>query len=128
MNQSKLGKYVLYGAIAGACISLFDRRTREDLMRRTKGLSADVKFYSKNPDILKWKMQDRTQQMKSVYDQLSNDISYIQGKVQEMKDLTPQVKNLVMDTKDAFSESKEEYKSLIQQPQAPTEQIQMGNN
>ncbi|MFC4410179.1 hypothetical protein ACFOZY_06960 [Chungangia koreensis] len=127
MNQSKLGKYMMYGAIAGACISLFDRRTREDLMRRTKSLSADVKFYSKNPDILKWKMQDRTEQLKSVYGQVTNDISYVQEKVQEMKDLTPQVKNLVMDTKDAFTESKEEYKTLIQQPQAPTEQIQMGN-
>jgi len=127
MKQSKLGKFMLYGAIAGACVSLFDRRTREDLVRRTKSLSADVKFYSKNPDILKWKMQDRTEQMKSVYGQISNDISYLQNKVQEMKELTPQVKDLVMDTKDAFSESKEEYKNLIQQPQAPTEQIQLGN-
>ena len=50
---------------------------------------------------------------KSFYDQIASDATYISQKVNEVKEMTPQVKTLVTDTKDAFVQSKEEYKSIV---------------
>lgn len=115
MNQNKLGKFIFYGAIVGACISLLDRNTRADLKHRTTQLSSDVKFYSKNTDILKWKLEEKIDKAKSVYGQISSDVEYLSQKMNELKSLTPQVKTLVLDTKEAFVDSKEEYKTIIHQ-------------
>jgi uncharacterized coiled-coil DUF342 family protein len=110
---NKLGKFILLGAFAGLILSLFDRGTRQHVMRTSKNLMSDVSFYSKNRDLLKWKVQEKTEKLQSVYEQLSEDVSYIKEKVDELKTLTPQVKELVMDTKETFTESKDEYKSIV---------------
>ena len=72
-----------------------------------------MKYYSKNPDVLKWKLEEKKEKYQSVFKQLSGDASYIKEQVEELKTLSPQVKDLVMDTKDAFVESKEEYKAIV---------------
>ena len=63
--------------------------------------------------MLKWKLEEKKEKYQSVFEQLSGDASYIKEKVEELRTLTPQVKDLVMDTKDAFAESKDEYKSIV---------------
>ncbi|WP_342506317.1 YtxH domain-containing protein [Sporosarcina sp. FSL K6-2383] len=113
MSSSKLGKFIIFGALIGAIASMFDRITREETTKKSKKIASDISFYSKNPDVLKLKLQEKTEKYQTLYEQLAGDASYIKAQVEELKVLTPQVKELVMDTKDAFVESKDEYKSIV---------------
>jgi gas vesicle protein len=113
MNESKLVKGIVVGAIAGAGMSMLDRATRENVKYQLRTVSSDIKYYSKNRSDLKFKLQEKADKLQSVYSQFSQDAQYLTGKVEEIKTLSPQVKTLVMDTKDAFVQSKEEYKTII---------------
>lgn len=113
MKESMLVKGILFGAVAGAGISLLDRTTREDVKYRLNNLSSDIKYYSQNREDFKLKLQEKADKIQSVYDQFSRDAQYLSGKVDELKTLSPQVKTLVTDTKEAFVHSKEEYKTIV---------------
>ncbi|QBP40355.1 YtxH domain-containing protein [Paenisporosarcina antarctica] len=113
MKESKFVKGIVIGAIAGAGLSLLDRITREDVKYKLRTVSSDVKYYSKNREDLKMKLQEKADQIHTVYNQFSQDAQYLSDKVDELKTLTPQVKTLVTDTKDAFVHSKEEYKTIV---------------
>jgi gas vesicle protein len=107
MAGSKFGKMVLIGALTGAVISMFDRTTRSEMSRRAMGLGEDAKYYMKNPDVLRWKIQDKSDKLKALYEQFDSDKQYLQSKASELKQLTPTVKTLVEDTKTAFVDSKD---------------------
>jgi len=113
MNESKFVKGVVVGAIAGAGISLLDKATRKDMKNKMKSAATNIKHFAQNPDDLKAKFQDKADKFESIFIQLSQDAQYFSGKVSELKTLTPQVKTLVTDTKDAFVQSKEEYKTIV---------------
>lgn len=113
MSESKFVKGMVFGAIAGAGLSLMDRVTREDVKYKLKTVSSDVKYYSQHRTELKMMLQEKADKLQSVYQQFSQDAQYLSGKVEELKTLSPQVKTLVTDTKDAFVHSKEEYKTIV---------------
>lgn len=115
MKESMLVKGILFGAVAGAGISLLDRTTREDVKYRLNNLSSDIKYYSQNREDFKLKLQEKADIIQSVYNQFSRDAQYLSGKVDELKTLSPQVKTLVTDTKEAFVHSKEEYKTIVKE-------------
>lgn len=115
MKESMLVKGILFGAVAGAGISLLDRTTREDVKYRLNNLSLDIKYYAQNREDFKLKLQEKANKIQSVYNQFSSDAQYISGKVDELKTLSPQVKTLVTDTKEAFVHSKEEYKTIVKE-------------
>ena len=99
----------MLGAILGGAVSMFDRSTRQQVMRKSNAMISQVGYYSKNPDVLKHKLQQQKDKYLSIYEQFSGDAAYIKNQVEELKTLTPQVKELVVGTKDAFVDSKEEY-------------------
>ncbi len=113
MSGSKLGKFIIFGALVGAGVSMFDRSTRIQVTKKSKNLVSNITFYSKNPDVLKFKIQEKKEKYQMVYEQLAGDASYIKAQVEELKTLTPQVKELVVNTKDTFVESKDEYKAIV---------------
>ena len=112
MSGNKLGKYIFFGALAGGLISLCDRTTREQVQRNTRKVISDVRYYSRNPDIVKLMIQKKTEKYQSIYEQVASDATYFKGKMDELKVLSPQVKELVVDTKDAFTEAKDDYKAM----------------
>ena len=59
MGNSKFGKFIIFGALTGAIVSMFDRSTRKQVIKKSKQLLTEMKFYSKNPDVLKWKLQEK---------------------------------------------------------------------
>ena len=113
MNENKFVKGLVFGAIAGAGFSLFDKATRHDMKYKLQTVSSDVKYYAKNREDLKMMLQEKAETVQSVYNQFTQDAQYLSGKYKEIKTLTPQVKTLVTDTKEAFANSKEEYKTLV---------------
>jgi len=118
MNENKFVKGMVFGAIAGAGISLLDPTTRKDMTYKVKSLTSNVKYYAQNPDDLKLKVQEKTDKLTSVYTQFSQDAQYFSEKVNELKTLTPQVTSLVTETKDAFVHAKEEYKTIVKDEEA----------
>ena len=115
MNKNKFGQYILVGAMVGAVVSLCDRSTREQVITKSRDFVSDVKYYGGHPDVLKSKVQEKTEKYQSIYEQFSNDATYLKEKVDELKLLSPQVKEMVVDTKDAFSDSKDEYKAIVKE-------------
>ncbi|MBO0601693.1 YtxH domain-containing protein [Sporosarcina sp. E16_3] len=113
MGNSKFGTFIIAGALAGAVVSMFDPSTRKQIVKKSTNCIMEMRYYAKNTDVLKWKLEEKKDKYKSFIEQLSGDASYIKAQVNELKTLTPQVKSLVMDTKDAFVESKVEYKSIV---------------
>lgn len=118
MGKSKFGLFMMLGAVLGAIVSLFDRSTRDQVTRKSKNILSDVRFYSKNPDILKQKAQQKTNKIQSMYEQFSGDAMYIKEKVDELKLLSPQVKEIVVDTKETLADSKDEYQSIVNENSA----------
>lgn len=121
-KSNKFVKGMVYGAIAGASFSLLDKTTRSDMKYKMKSASTYIKYYAQNPEDLKAKVQEKTDKLTSMYTQFSMDAKVFSEKVNEFKTLTPQVKNLVTDTKDAFAQSKEEYKALVKEEEKPKEE------
>lgn len=117
MGKNKLGIFIVLGAITGAMVSLLDRSTREQVAKQVKGAISKVRFYSENPETLKSKVMEKKDQIQSMVEQFSDDASYVKEKIDELKLLTPQVKDLVVETKDAFIEAKDEYKSIVNEEQ-----------
>lgn len=113
MRKNKFGMYILFGALLGGAVSLLDGSTRRQVVSKSKKMVSNITFYSKNPDILKSKAQEKAEKYQSIYEQFADDASFLKEKVDELKQLTPQVKELVVDTKDTFTESKDEYKSIV---------------
>jgi len=113
MSENKFVKGIICGAVVGGAITLLDRKTRDSVMNKTRYVRNEIQYYSKNKEELKTNLEHQITKWKSVYDQFSSDAMYLSEKVNEAKEITPQVKTLLTDTKDAFSQSKEEYKSIV---------------
>ncbi|MCM3759082.1 YtxH domain-containing protein [Sporosarcina aquimarina] len=120
MGKSKLGKFVLFGALLGGAVALLDRSTRNSVMGTSKKAANEISFYAKNPETLKQKLVDQKDKFQAAYEQLSGDVSYIKEQVEELKALTPQVKELVTDTKETFVDSKEEYETILKESPTAT--------
>ena len=107
MSQNKLMTGLLVGAAVGILVSLFDRNTRNDVMQKSKKASENAKYYASNKDELMSAVQQQANKFQNLYERVSEDASYVGGKVNELKELTPQVKEMAMDTKEAFVDTKE---------------------
>lgn len=113
MGNSKLGRFILVGALVGVAAAMIDRTTRTTVVESSKKAATDISYYAKNSDELKQKLMDQKDKFQSAYEQLSGDVSYVKEQVEELKSLTPQVKELASDTKETFEDSKDEYESII---------------
>lgn len=113
MSETKLFKGIMYGALLGGAITMMDRKTRDSVMNKSRYIRNEIVYYSKNREELKTNIESQVTKWKAFYDQFSSDAKYISQKVNEVKEMTPQVKTLLTDTKDAFSQSKDEYKSIV---------------
>ena len=85
MGSNKFGKFILLGALAGAVTSLFDRSTREQLMYTSRSLISDIRFYTKNPDVLKLKVRKNQENINRFMTSFQEMLAYIKKKVEELK-------------------------------------------
>ncbi|WP_342526141.1 YtxH domain-containing protein [Chryseomicrobium sp. FSL W7-1435] len=113
MGQSKFSKGILFGALAGAFISLLDRQTRDVMKTRARSANERARYYSENREVLKHDIETKINHYKSLYEKLSQDAQYLSSQVNEVKQIAPQVQTLLSETKNTFSSSKEEYKDII---------------
>ncbi len=103
MNKSKFSKMVVIGAAVGGLLSLLDPTTRQIMKRRAD----KVTYYAKNPDVLQQNIESEVNKWTSLYERISGEAGEIIDQVSQLKQLTPQMKNLVEETKDAFDHPNE---------------------
>lgn len=108
MGKSLFWKGILYGALAGGALTMFDRNTRQTVMASCKKSSSNVGFYLKHPNKAISQVKEVTNKVKSTVEQVSADVSFITEKVEELKEGTPQVAELFEQTKIAFIEDEQE--------------------
>lgn len=114
MSENKLLSGVVCGAVIGGALTMLDKRTRDAVIHKSRYIGNQIQYYSKNRQELKSTLEDQATKWKSLYEQFASDATYISQKVNEVKEITPQVKTLLTDTKEAFAQSKEEYKTIVE--------------
>ncbi|ANU23975.1 YtxH domain-containing protein [Planococcus donghaensis] len=107
MSQNKLMTGLLVGAAVGVIVSLFDRNTRNDVIEKSRKASDNAKYYASNRDELVQAFQQQAERAQNLYSRISEDASYVGSKVNELKEMSPQVKEMALETKEAFLDTKE---------------------
>ena len=108
MNNTKFWKGVLFGAIAGGAISLFDRHTRKVVFENCQETAGKITYYVKNPGEAANCVKESTRKIRSTIEEVSEEIAFIAEKVDELREVTPQVADILKDTKVAFLEERRE--------------------
>ncbi|WP_180953608.1 YtxH domain-containing protein [Bacillus sp. T33-2] len=106
-NSRRFWMGVLLGAVTGGALSLLNKSTRQSVKEDFKVASGSVAYIVKHPDEFFSQVKETAEQVRSTVQQVSEDVSYIAEKVEEMKDVPPQVAHIVEDTKKAFIHSGE---------------------
>lgn len=112
MGKSKFGTFIILGAILGGAASLLDRTTREKLVDKSQKTVHYMQYYMQNKDELKLKVDEQKEKYEMILEKVSGDFAYIKEKVEEIQQVTPQIKELVADTKEALIESQDEFKAI----------------
>lgn len=113
MGSNKFFKGVMLGAVAGGLLSLLDRTTRQEVGSTLKNSGNYISAYSKNPQRLVDTSREVYEKLRTTADQVSRDIHFISEKVDEIKGMTPQVKEIIEETKETFEDSSEAYKETF---------------
>lgn len=105
MGKSKLFKFMTIGALVGATISMFDRKTREHTIETTKKVKDTIVHYAKNQDQLQEFMSEKLEVVQNIYENVQDTVVGIVDKIDEVKEIPSAVKGVVNETKTAFSKS-----------------------
>jgi gas vesicle protein len=106
-EKNQFWRGMLIGALAGGAISLLDKHTRETMKENVLKTSKQVTYIVKNPGEVVDKVKGTAEKIRTTFEQMSEDITYIADKVDELRELTPQVTELIKETKDTFGKSEE---------------------
>lgn len=107
-KKNQFWRGMLLGALAGGAISLLDKQTREVMCENVQKTTRKVTYVLKNPGEVTEKVKEAAEKLKTTVKQVSEDISYITDKVEEFREITPQVTDILKETKDTFTKSDEE--------------------
>lgn len=101
--SNKLVTGIAIGAVTGAALSMLDRSTRETTVRKVKHFVVDVQYYAYNRQEIVDKIQSTTSSVQSMYNTFMKDKDFYLEKINEIQELTPQVKEIVLETKEVLT-------------------------
>jgi hypothetical protein len=99
-KSNKLWLGILGGAVAGLAISLLDKNTRNSVMTGSKSMMTNAKSMAKNPDDIVGSLKEMSSKLRTSIEQISEDVAFISSKVDEMKEVPPQVAGVIKETKE----------------------------
>ncbi|MEC3840346.1 hypothetical protein [Bacillus amyloliquefaciens] len=106
MKQTRfMAKAILIGAAAGGALSLLHKPTREACFRNMDACRQRAAFYRKNPEALKQEASAKMDQVKIMATTVSDDLSFLNNQISKLKQTTPQVIELLKETKEHFSKN-----------------------
>jgi gas vesicle protein len=117
--SNKLVTGIALGAVTGAALSMLDRRTRETTVRKVKHFMIDVQYYASNRQEIVDKLQSKASSVQSMYSTFMKDKDFYLEKINEIQELTPQVKDIVLETKEVLTAGIEKAK----EKEVPTESV-----
>ena len=91
MSESKLLKSIAIGAITGAIISMFDRKTREHTIETTKKVKERIEYYAKNRDELQQMIEQKVEEAQKLYENASGNINSIVNRMDGIKEISESV-------------------------------------
>jgi gas vesicle protein len=97
-KSNKLWKGIMIGAAIGAAISLLDRETRKMLVENGKRAKNKFGHFLKDPVNIAENVNQHVHKCRQSLEQLSEDISFIAGKIKEINEKTPEVIGFVKET------------------------------
>lgn len=103
-KKSKLLQGILIGALTGAAISMLDRDTREVFLKTSKKSYIGTKNMIQNPNRVLSQVKETSNRLKTSIESISDDVSFISSKLQELKGIPPQVASVVKETKVALTD------------------------
>ena len=102
-RKNQFWKGMLLGAIAGGALTLLDKDTREVMRDNVKKTSGKVGYILRHPDEISEKLMGTAAKIKSTFETVNEDISFISEKVEELRELAPQVTEIIKETKETFT-------------------------
>ena len=103
-KRNKLVEGIVIGAIIGGAVSLFDKETRSSVIQGSKKLKDKTTTLIQHPELVTDTVKEKYETIRTTIEQFSEDVSFVAGKVEKLKETTPQVMEIVNDTKEAFVE------------------------
>ncbi|MCM3186178.1 YtxH domain-containing protein [Priestia megaterium] len=103
-KRNKLVEGIVIGAIIGGAVSLFDKETRSSVIQGSKKLKDKTTTIIQHPELVTDTVKETYETIRTTIEQVSEDVSFVAGKVEKLKETTPQVMEIVNDTKEAFVE------------------------
>ncbi|MCM3255104.1 hypothetical protein COL23_15950 [Priestia aryabhattai] len=103
-KRNKLVEGIVIGAIIGGAVSLFDKETRSSVIQGSKKLKDKTKTLIQQPELVTDTVKEKYETIRTTIEQVSEDVSFVAGKVEKLKETTPKVMEIVNDTKEAFVE------------------------
>ncbi|WP_299512321.1 YtxH domain-containing protein [uncultured Rummeliibacillus sp.] len=119
--SNKLVTGIALGAVTGAALSMLDRHTRETTVRKVKHFMIDVQYYASNRQEIVDKLQSTASSVQSMYSTFMKDKDFYLEKINEIQELTPQVKDIVLETKEVLTAGIEKAKE--KEKEVPTESV-----
>jgi len=105
-QNNKFWRGMLIGALAGGAISLLDKHTRQTMKENVQRTSGKVFHVIRHPGEITDKVKETADKWMTVVEEVSEDISYIADKVEEIRELTPQVTDMIKETKNTLVKEK----------------------
>ena len=103
MENRKLVKLTIIGAITGAAISLLDRKTRQHTVECVKKASNTIHYYMDNRQQLQTLMEEKIATARSIYDNVAENVEMIMSAKDELKEVPHTVQELISETKTALT-------------------------
>jgi len=104
MSKSKFWKGVLFGAIAGGSLSLFDRTTRMSVLESCQRTTGRITHFAKHPQETIDCVTRSTRKLRLTIEEVGEEVSFISEKINELREITPQVVETVKGAKAAFTD------------------------
>ncbi|RFU62929.1 YtxH domain-containing protein [Peribacillus glennii] len=101
-RRNRFMQAIVYGAIAGAAISLLDRQTRDSVMNGSRRYMTDMKTMVSHPNSTMNQVKEATSKLRTTMENIAEDVAFISARMDEIKEIPPQLAHMVRETRDAF--------------------------
>lgn len=102
-NDRVFIRNILPGASVGAVMSLLHKPTREACGAKLTACKNKVRLYRANPGMLTECVKEKMDEAKKLTASISDDLSFLNQQIKELKETTPKVIGLIEETRDHFT-------------------------
>jgi len=93
-----ISKGLFFGSVIGATISLLDKQTRTHSIQNIQSIKKSMTDF----ESITSSLTNTSDNIKKTIEKISEDVSFVIEKLEEVREVTPVVAGIIRDTKDAF--------------------------